>query len=192
MPTEYTAPIKDGITFEAFALSCARAFGALVTMRDEPFDAPIPEEFPPSDYHAGELAKLRKELTELSDAEVDERARREHEAEVACIKQRDSEDKALRARYEAMLQQVRAWTPPTPEHEGLKRFMVEQITQSIHYDCDIPRELPAPKTGAEWYSARIAEIARLMAYHKKEQREEQDRAAERTRWVRDLRASLAP
>jgi hypothetical protein len=47
MPTGYTAPIADGMTFEQFALGCARAFGALVTMRDEPSDAPIPERLEP-------------------------------------------------------------------------------------------------------------------------------------------------
>ena len=32
--------VENGQTFEEFILSCARAFGALVEMRDEPADAP--------------------------------------------------------------------------------------------------------------------------------------------------------
>ena len=36
MPTGYTDKIKDGITFKEYAMGCARAFGALITMRDNP------------------------------------------------------------------------------------------------------------------------------------------------------------
>lgn len=37
MPTGYTSPLYEGkeISFEQFALRCARNFGALVMMRDE-------------------------------------------------------------------------------------------------------------------------------------------------------------
>lgn len=46
MPTGYTYPVCEGkITeFPDFALSCARAFGALISMREEPMDAPLPDE----------------------------------------------------------------------------------------------------------------------------------------------------
>jgi len=59
MPTGYTYPVVEGkITeFSDFALSCARAFGALITMRDDPHDTPIPETFEPSDYNAKKLAE---------------------------------------------------------------------------------------------------------------------------------------
>lgn len=57
MPTGYTWDIKDEITFEQFIMNCARAFGALVEMRDEPRDKKIPDELKPSDYHNKELSK---------------------------------------------------------------------------------------------------------------------------------------
>ena len=62
MPTGYTAKIADGQTFEEFILSCARAFGALVEMRDEPADAPIPEEFKPSAYHTTQIGVARAKM----------------------------------------------------------------------------------------------------------------------------------
>ena len=67
MPTGYTLDLYDvkDITFEEFALRCARAFGALISMRDEPIDAPIPERFEPSDYHLKELEKAKKRLKEV-------------------------------------------------------------------------------------------------------------------------------
>ena len=57
MPTGFTCDIKDGITFERFALNCARAFGALINMRDDSLDAEIPDEIKPSDHHVKALAE---------------------------------------------------------------------------------------------------------------------------------------
>jgi hypothetical protein len=64
MPTGYTAAIKDGISFQQFAMACARAFGALVMMRDEPSSAPIPD-FQPSNFHVEHLELARAELARL-------------------------------------------------------------------------------------------------------------------------------
>lgn len=53
MPTGYTASVADGTTttLRAFALQCARAFGATVTMRDDPMSAEIPERFEPGGFY---------------------------------------------------------------------------------------------------------------------------------------------
>ena len=57
MPTGYTSKIKDDITFEQYAMGCARAFDALIDMRDEASDALIPEELTPSNYHEQKTGK---------------------------------------------------------------------------------------------------------------------------------------
>ena len=59
MPTGYTSKIADGIGFKDFALSCARAFGACIEMRDDPSDKPIPNEFKPNDYHKKRMAAAK-------------------------------------------------------------------------------------------------------------------------------------
>lgn len=44
MPTGYTADLMEkGMEFKPFVLQCARAFGALITMRDDSLDAPSPK-----------------------------------------------------------------------------------------------------------------------------------------------------
>jgi len=50
MPTGYTLDLYDGknITFKEFVMKCAGAFGALISMKDESLDAPIPEHLEPS------------------------------------------------------------------------------------------------------------------------------------------------
>lgn len=60
MPTGYTYPVAEEKvdTLAEFALQCARAFGACVTMRDEPSNKPIPEEFKPSLHYQKKLDEM--------------------------------------------------------------------------------------------------------------------------------------
>ena len=63
MPTGYTADLYDGkdVSFEDFTLNCARAFGALVSLRDEP-DAEIPDEFKVDEFYVKRFEKAKEEL----------------------------------------------------------------------------------------------------------------------------------
>jgi hypothetical protein len=74
MPTGYTAKlVESGQTFEEFVLTCARAFGALIELRDEPLDAPIPETLEPHSYYAEAVVEAKKRLTNLLDMPEEER-----------------------------------------------------------------------------------------------------------------------
>lgn len=195
MPTGYTAAVAEGISFEQFALRCARAMGALIMMRDEPSDAPIPERFEPSAYHADKLAEARTELDRL-DALTPEQVAVEAVAYHAGALQRWTERTARRheqrGQYEAMLSKVYAWVPPTTEHIGFKDFMVGQLTQSIDFDCgnneyDVePEELSA----AAWLGRMVREAQKNVEYHAKANAEEIERTEQRNKWIADLRASL--
>lgn len=193
MPTGYTADIAKGISFEQYALSCARAFGALVMMRDEPSDAPIPEAFTPSDYHATALADARAKLAELQTMNG-EALLAAHSAAVKADEARNAEyarEKAdLRAKYEAMLVQAKAYKAPSPDHEEYARFMVAQIEQSIEFDCRIyPRE-PITADAATWLADQVQQALKSVRYHVEEHDKELARTASRNQWVSQLRQSL--
>ena len=197
MPTGYTAAIKDGITFEKFALDCARAFGACVMMRDEPGGGEaIPDEFKPSDYHERNAKQCRDALASLlsmTPQDREEAAKNEWKATEASRLVNLKEKRLLRAAYESMLSNVDAWTPPTDEHNGLKEFMRSQIKESIDFDC---REdyyaTPTPRlNGEQWAIKEVARLGRDIEYHDQKNAEEIERAAGRTAWVKALRASLA-
>ena len=197
MPTGYTADIIDGISFETYAMNCARAFGACVTLRDEPGGGErIPDDFEPSSYHLTAADKARAELATLdamTPADL-ERAADEawHDTEASRLKALEGARKQ-RAACEAMLVQVEAWTPPTPGHAGLHAFMREQIEQSIAFDCcgSWYKNQAPPLTGAAWAAERRAALIYKVEHHDKEHAAEVARAAERTAWVQALRASLA-
>jgi hypothetical protein len=194
MPTGYTAPIADGITFEQYAWSCARAFGALVTMRDEPNNAPIPERFEPSDYHQKALEHTHTELNRLLGLSADHIA---DEAQKDFREQRDAHSRRmqraadLRVKYEAMLAKVHAWESPSPDHDLYKAFMASQIVESMQWDCDTSHdEMPECQAPAAWIADRLAQLRKDLAYHENGHREEVERTDKRNQWIKALRDSL--
>lgn len=196
MPTGYTACILDGADFNKYIMGCARAFGALVMMRDEPADAPIPERFEPTDYHANAIKSAREELDRLdrmSLADAAVAAQADYDSQLARNKAAIARNDEMRGRYEAMLKRVEAWKPPTSDHEGLKKFMREQIDSSMDFDCSNDYYLgnaPTLLTAMGWRSAQVEKARQQIAYHSREHAEEVGRAHTRTDWVKALRESL--
>ena len=186
MPTGYTAAIAEGITFEQYAMSCARAFGALVEMRDAPSDAPIPEEFKPSDYHLEALNKANTELKELfslTPEAVRLKAKQAHEKSVAYHTAGRAKQEELKLKYEAMLAKAQAYIPPSPDHDGLKEFMVRQIEESIQFDCQ------SSYHADEWFQSERVRIKGAIKHHKKGYADDVARTKSRNEWIRKLRAS---
>ena len=195
MPTGYTADIYEGklVTFPEFVMRCARAIDVLITMRDEPHDAIIPEKFEPSDYHEKAEAQARARLAEVeiwSPAMALGRSEAVYNVHVLQHTSWTEERRATRERYQAMLAQVRSWTPPSPQHLHLKTFMVEQIEGDIDLHCAPSRNLPKQLSGPDYQAQEIAKAQKDIEYHSEEYAEEVERANGRTAWVRALRESL--
>lgn len=194
MPTGYTAAIADGITFQQYALACARAFGALITMRDQPSDAPIPDRFEPDVYYQKSLEAVQKELDTalaFSAEQVVLEAEKSYLEQHSSWTQRRVDRADRRAKYESMLVSVRAYVAPTPDHVEYKAFMERQIVDSIEWDCDDKcDEEPQRVAAAEWIAGRLADLRRAVANCEQRARDEVAHAHQRTEWVRALRKSL--
>ncbi len=195
MPTGYTHAVQTGkvTEFPEFAMECARAFGALVMLRDDS-GADIPEVFEPSSYHADAVITATERITELRSMTMEDiQSMWQDERDKAIQHRREyAENKAAeKDRYEAMLEKVDAWTPPTEEHVGLHNFMVKQLTESIDFDCGgdyLPALLPGRD---EWWEGQIKKAEKDIDYHEREYEKEVERTDGRNNWLRDLRESLA-
>lgn len=197
MPTGYTSPLYEGkeISFEQFALRCARNFGALVMMRDEPLDAPIPEKFEPDEFLRKEYERCKKEYDDfINNPPSEKELEAEYEARVAKSNsdfQRQQEERRLLGdRYENMVSKVLAWNPPTKEHVSLKEFMLSQLRESMEWDCSVlSLYIPDKK---EWISQKLSgeDIKERMEHFKKSWEKELAVAESRNRWIRELRDSL--
>jgi hypothetical protein len=193
MPTGYTAAVSDGKITELkdFIWQCARAMGALVMMRDEPSDAPIPEKFEPSPYYKDKFDEAKKELDELlamapgdlsaaAIADFDERVQSWRQSEQRKLNQIE--------RYRAMIAKVEAWKPPSCDHVGLKDFMLQQLSESIRFDTDFkPAPEPKPTTGEEWRAKRLKELTWGADYYAKNHAREVERVNSRNEWLAQLR-----
>lgn len=194
MPTGYTYPVCEGkITeFPDFALSCARAFGALITMRDDAMDAPIPDEIAPCTSYAEErLAEAKERLGDIqamTNAEADAAAISAHQEALngRAAYLADQENEA--SRLNAMLTKVRAWTPPSDDHAGMKKFMIDQLVMSLPGSYAPP--IPEAMDGKTWRQREIDRQADTIVRLQKQIDEEVERAAGRTQWLKSLRASL--
>lgn len=194
MPTGYTAAVEDGSVTELkpFVLHCARAFGYLATMREDPLDGPIPDEIHPSDYYGERLAILRERARRLESMTVDECAA---EQSVEIEKARAHRDEYLEQKarktqsYTAMLEKVRAWKEPSPEHAALKRFMLEALDLSMDTSAYEP-SVPLAGDPEIWRAAKLQTIREELAYTARSIEEELDCAQQATRWVQMLKASL--
>ena len=197
MPTGYTIDIKNGIDFRTFALNCAREFGACVTIRDAPGGGEaIPDKFEASDYNVTRIAESRSRmaaLAKMSSAECNAEADAEYAKACAERELGLREIAGLRAKYEAMLAKVRAWTPPTEDHRGLRDFMASQLEESIRFDCGTSyyETPPTRYSGEVWRARRMASLTQDIEYRHAELVVEKRRANERTEWIAALRASLA-
>lgn len=195
MPTGYTADLNDGkqVTFQEFTMKCAREFGALIEMRDEPSAAPIPDEFRPSNYHLDAIEMAKKRLAEVekwSNTRTEKEANKAFDDKVRSIKKYGEKNEKIGRAYIAMLKQAGKWVPPTKDHEGLKIFMIEQLAESVELDCLYTPTMPQRLSGKQYRTQLVKSARRDIAYHTKEHAKEVQRARKRSKWVRALRHSL--
>lgn len=195
MPTGYTDDIVDGISFQEYAMNCARAF--LPALRDEPGKGEIiPEVFVPPDFYVElrdeKVAELRQLLL-MTCNDWDRAAYDEYENEKRRRLSQLDDISKKRKTYEDMLTAVRKWNPPTEKHQALKQFMEEQIATSISFDCreEMYSTPIICMSGVEWFERTLTGLLHEIEYHRQEHNRAIERAEEATEWIRTLRESLA-
>ncbi len=197
MPTGYTHGIADDITFEDFALGCARAFGACIMQRDDASNEK-PKLREETSYYAEKLPEALAELgylQSLNDKQKEEYGTEERDKEIARIQESLEKKRALESKYRNMLNKVGAWTPPTKDHVGLKEFMTKQIVDSINFDCDTKfyiEELQKAitKKPIDFYETAVKSAEWNCTYYEEEAEKEQKRTEESNSWILDLYKSL--
>lgn len=198
MSTGYTDDLYEGkhVEFPDFVMKCARASNMLIMMRDEPLDAVVPVKFTGSSYHTEQIQMAEARLTRIEgwdDTEADRQAKAAYDRRFKQYEQELIGRKQLRTRYEAMLKQVKAWTPPTSKHQGLKDFMIKQLEISIDFDCGTDfLEVPERLTGTVYKKQQLNSALGDVTYHVEQDKVDKKLAEERSNWVNALRQSLTP
>lgn len=192
MTTGYTEILtrRDDVTFREFALLCARAFGACITMRDDQTDALPPQKFAPDSYYEKRITEAKERLSSVMAMTIEEarnasrsrhaESEREHREYLARLEKET-------ASFAGMLAKARAWTPPTKGHEELRRFMVQQIETSISKIYDWRGPL---LDGEAWLKKERESATADLARAEEGWADELRRVDERNAWISALYASL--
>ncbi len=200
MPTGFTHKIYDNIpiTFAEFVWSCAKYMGALYHLRDDAGGVPslaaaLDNSGSSVEHHRRELAEAERHLANIEamtpnsmQAMLDARLA-QREAEHADAVRRNTD---LRRRYDAMLDEVKAWVAPTGDHENFRAFMIEQLESSIRHDCYDPE--PPRRFDLDEFRRVEVDYARWKVdYHRKSLAEVKESEALRRAWVEALHASVS-
>lgn len=202
MPTRYTSYIKDGkiTSGKEFLKLCTRAFGVAIDLKDESLDVPTPNHFEPHSYYEkaykDSLVSREKAysmtLEEIKEDIISKYNDNKGRAEKILEEYKDEDKKYLKVREE-----VEKWTPPTPEHENLKKFCLEQIDMSLNTtlyewcEKDINKELDTSNDTIKKYIDILRDNAdeKLKRAYKNWQ-EELRRAEEKNLWMKQFLDSL--
>lgn len=195
MPTGYTAAIAKGISFKTFILDCARAFGACVTLRDEPGGGEaIPDEFEPSTTYKDAAIKAQKEIDAIeamTEDEIDAAIEIEYTVALCKYERQLRETADLKNKYLVMINAVHKWEPPTDDHVELKTFMLDQIDKSVKLDCNISYlTKPIKLSPSAWKLSKVQKALENVIYYTKEHKKEIERTANRNEWIKALRESI--
>ena len=197
MPTGYTCDVAEGkiTTLNDFAMLCARAFGVCIDMRDASLDTPIPERFEPNtDHHDKRITELSERLSTLqnmTDDELEADCREAHEKSLTRRREYLEEKGRTRECYERMLDQVKSWKVPEELNE-LRGFMIEQLSESIRFDCggDYVPDIVPMMSAALWREIQMASIGKDLSRWRENRIEEIQRVEKRNVYLKLLRASL--
>ena len=192
----YTNKIKDGISFNEFVWTCARAFGVLIDMRDEPMSAKIHEKIEPNDYWFKVKKNTKIKLENLKNMSIEEasiKAKKYYEDIILYRRMKIKEKNNLNKKYNAMLRMVNKWVVPSDDHIDLKNFMIEQIEDSIKSDCSdiyLKDSVIKCQSGKEWLEDSIVNTEKILKRSIKECLKEVKRTNKRNEWIRILKKSL--
>ncbi len=194
MPSAYTCDLYEDkpITFKEFVLTCSRAFGATLDQHDDPPDAPRRLPGARTQYYDEAQAAAEADLDRYRGASyelINEWALDDHEAALARWREVDQKRRDVEGRYRDMLAQVIGWLPPTNDHYALKEFMVDQLKESIRFDCSVV-EPPVRLTVDEYRESRVAAATSSIKHYTKQRSEEIKSTDQRRNWITTLAKSL--
>lgn len=191
MPTGYTSGIENGMTFKEYATNCAKAFDANVLMRDLPMSAPI-KTYETDPYYVNKLLKTIKEKEEflkLSEEQKRDLWIKEYKEYVTERTSWNNKNQLLREKYEAMLEKVNSFEPPTEDHVNYKEFMKSQIVESIKFDCYV-HEIKEQESFEDWLDIKLNGFEKDIAYYTEKNEKEISNNTGRNTWNEKLFEAL--
>ena len=199
MPSGYTEGILSGTINDLndFIWMCARGFGAFITQKDNIDEPPILKE-KPNPYYKNKIKQLLNEqqkYNEYTDDDWQNEYLKYIEDQLKDIDNNIKEKIESKEKYENILNQVKEWIPPNENFHKLKSFMINQIEESIDFDCDTSfwqeRKNKISNLKLEQYKRNVLnDINESLILNKEYYDEEVQRVKERNQWKQQLIESI--
>lgn len=198
MPTAFTAMIgEENATFNEFVWACARGFGALLCMRDDRGDSPIPLKLESNGYYESALQNAKTELEELQakpDSYFESLSVKEAVDSPLELQHRELKRQELLKKYESALKDVVEWQVPSQEHVKLKEFMLNQLKESITYDCVLQRvkskDEPVTLSASDIKAMRVKSARSSVQYYERLVKENVESIDGCNLWLKGLQDSV--
>lgn len=194
MPTGYTQLLVDNpdMPLNKWALHCARAFGACITMRDDDPTLPTPKKFKPDlSYHKKGLRKAHatiRKLEKMTEKQREVYNKKKQEEYKKHFTEQLKEAEETQKAFDNMKVQVEAWNPSS-EYDGLKKFMLEQIKVSDTYTSYYIDNLNKADT-TDYWKDNLESAKRSIQYHTEGIAKEIETVKKRNEWLAGLCNSL--
>lgn len=199
MPSGYTEGILSGTINDLndFIWMCARGFGAFITQKDNIDEPPILKE-KPNPYYKNKIKQLLNEqqkYNEYTDDDWQNEYLKYIEDQLKDIDDNIKEKIESKEKYENILNQVKEWIPPNENFHKLKSFMINQIEESIDFDCNTSfwqeRKNKISNLKLEQYKRNVLnDINESLILNKEYYDEEVQRVKERNQWKQQLIESI--
>lgn len=203
MPTGYTAHIEDGeiTNGKEFLRLCTRAFGIAIDVKDEPLSTHTPSSFEPSPFYKESYDRALKKLEEVNKMTFEEakiQMRADYEKRISDYKRYVEQSIFQNEKYSKLRKEVEEWIPPTEEHEGIKKFALEQIDMSMTKQKYIDEYLELSKEEFNDSDEAVKKyISDIIDYHQrnmersyKSWQEELERTRSKNEWMAKFLESL--
>lgn len=208
MPTGYTYFIENGdiSTGAEFLKKCIRNFGCCIDQRDDPLTVPLKTDIHTNSYYKNcyeDAVNRRENFSIRTYDEIRDDIINAKQKELLSKKSYLSHQELLRDRYLKVRNEVEAWIPPTPDHEGIKQFALDQIDMCIPTEKDINELREQVHDLDKNCNSEIVEsdiekyiieetkyLERDIEYYKRKMIEDEERAAKRTKFIKDFLSSL--
>lgn len=200
--TGYTAQIENGniTTGKDFLRLCTRNFGIAIDMRDESLSVPTPTHFEPNPYYKEKYDKaveVRNKWRQMTFDEAKQEMIEKHNAEITQAKKSLEKYKLEDEKYKKVRDEIKEWIPPTPQHEALKNFALEQIDLSMntylynYLEMDLNKRLDISDNAVWKYISDMKASCEKNVEDAYEQwQKELKRTAEKNTWMNQFLESL--
>lgn len=142
MVSHLTADILNGkeVTFKQFMSKCAMDIDFNKRSREVTFISELPVYEPNIQYYERQLDNAKQSLKDIkakTDEELEAYLLEQYEVGKQLYEKTKAEKEAMKVPLVDMLHGVRAWTPPTVEHEFLKGYAIGSLERAIESDCRV-------------------------------------------------------